>query len=110
MVLDVQSLAYTAAACRDTLALARELARHLGVDSSSHVRAAITTAEPVPLTAIVTTHGGAFREIPDRARRPRRIQTVTALVNPADEDDLLRASAQELLTDLMHQFGITAHL
>ncbi|MFC8350797.1 helix-turn-helix domain-containing protein [Streptomyces sp. NPDC057280] len=100
----------TAAACRDTLALACELSRHLGVDSSSHVQAAITTAEPTPLTPIVTEHGGAFRDIPDRARRPRRIQTVTAVVNPADEDNLLRASAQELLTDLMHQFGITAHL
>ncbi|WP_369032766.1 AlbA family DNA-binding domain-containing protein [Streptomyces adonidis] len=100
----------TAAACRDTLALASELARHLGVDSSSHVQAVIITADPVPLTPVVTEHGGAFRVIPDRARRPRRIQTVTALVNPADEDDLLRESAQELLTDLMHQFGITAHL
>ncbi len=35
---------------------------------------------------------------------------MTDLVSPADEDDLLHASAQELLTDLMHQFGITAHL
>ncbi|GHA71903.1 hypothetical protein GCM10010372_83540 [Streptomyces tauricus] len=98
----------TAAACRDTLALARELARHLGVDSSSHVRAAITSAEPTPLTPVVTEHGGAFRDIPDRARRPRRIQTVTTSVNPADEDDLLQESAQELFTDLMHQFGLTA--
>ncbi|MGW1364998.1 AlbA family DNA-binding domain-containing protein [Streptomyces chartreusis] len=99
----------TAAACRDTLALARELARHLGVDSSSHVHAAITTAEPEPLTPIATEHG-AFQHIPDRARRPRRIQTVTALVSPADEDELLRENAQELFTDLMNQFGITGHL
>ena len=58
----------------------------------------------------IDLRGGAFRSVPDRARRPRRIQTVTALVSPADEDDLLRASAQELLTDLMNQFGITGRL
>ncbi|MEV0936376.1 ATP-binding protein [Streptomyces phaeochromogenes] len=100
----------TAAACRDTLALARELARHLGVDSSSHVQAVITAAGPAPLAPIVTEHGGAFRHVPDRVRRPRRIQTVTASVGPADDDDRLGASAQELFTDLMHQFGITGHL
>ncbi|MER5917954.1 hypothetical protein ABT124_48750, partial [Streptomyces sp. NPDC001982] len=97
------------AACRDALALARELARHLGVDSPISVTTAIATAEPAPLTPVVIEYG-SFRSIPDHARRPRRIQPVTALVNPADEDDLLRTSAQETFTDLMHQFGITAHL
>ncbi|MFJ5157063.1 hypothetical protein ACIQCF_37130 [Streptomyces sp. NPDC088353] len=99
----------TAAACRDALALASELARHLGVDSSSHVRAAIVTAEPTPLTPLVTDYGG-LRSVPDHARRPRRIQPVTALVHPADEDDLLGLSAQEILTDLVSRFGITARL
>lgn len=97
------------ACCRDVLASARELARHLGVDSSVHVTAAIVTAEPTPMTPIVTEQG-SFRSVPDRARRPRRIQPVTALVSPADEDDLLRETSQETFTDLMHQFGITAYL
>jgi hypothetical protein len=97
------------AACRDTLAFARELARHLGVDSPTPVTTAIATAEPAPMTPIVTEHG-TFRSIPDHYRRPRRIQPVTALVTPADEDDLLRGSAQETFTDLMHQFGVTVHL
>jgi hypothetical protein len=35
---------------------------------------------------------------------------VTGLVRPSDEDDLLRETAQETFTDLMHQFGITAYL
>ncbi|MFF9127916.1 RNA-binding domain-containing protein [Streptomyces sp. NPDC014889] len=97
------------AACRDAVALARELARHLGVDGVIPVTTAIATAEPAPLTPVVTEHG-SFRSIPDRARRPRRIQPVTVTVTPADEDDLLRASAQEAFTDLMHQFGITVCL
>lgn len=97
------------ASCRDALALAHELTRHLGVDSSVNVTATITTAEPVPLTPVITEYGG-FRSIPDHAHRPRRIQPVTALITPADEDDHLRASAQEAFTDLMHQFGITVHL
>jgi hypothetical protein len=97
------------ACCRDTLALARELARHLGADSAVHVTAAIVTAEPVPMTPVITEYG-EFRAVPDQARRPRRIQPVTSLVSPADEDDLLRKTAQETFTDLMHQFGITAYL
>jgi hypothetical protein len=97
------------ASCRDALALAHELARHLGVDSSVHVTATITTGEPTPMAPVVTEYG-AFRTIPDHARRPRRIQSVTTLITPADEDDHLRASAQEILTDLMHQFGIIADL
>ncbi|MGP3947141.1 hypothetical protein, partial [Streptomyces sp. 6N106] len=97
------------ASCRDALALTHELARHLGVDSSVHVTTAITTAEPVPLTPVITEYG-SFRTIPEQARRPRRIQPVTALTTPADEDDALRVSAQETFTDLMHQFGITACL
>lgn len=97
------------ACCRDALALARELARHLGADSSIHMTTAIVTAEPAPMSPVINEYGG-FRAIPDQARRPRRIQPVTALVSPADEDDLLRESAQEAFTDLMHQFGITAYL
>ncbi|MEV0281326.1 hypothetical protein AB0I22_33770 [Streptomyces sp. NPDC050610] len=97
------------ACCRDTLALALELARHLGADSTVHVTAAIVTAEPVPMTPVVTEYGG-FRAVPDQARRPRRIQPVTTLVSPTDEDDLLRETAQETFSDLMHQFGITVHL
>lgn len=97
------------AACRDTLALAREHARRLGVDSPIPVTAAIATAEPAPMTPIVTEYA-SFRSIPNQARRPRRIQPVTALVTPADEDDLLRTNAQEIYTDLMHQFGITLPL
>ncbi|MFD7232152.1 hypothetical protein [Streptomyces sp. NPDC059881] len=98
------------ASCRDALALAHELARHLGVDSSVNVTATITTTEPTHLTPVITEYGGSFRSIPDHAHRPRRIQPVTALISPADEDDHLRASAQETFTDLMHQFGITAYL
>ncbi|MFE5036917.1 hypothetical protein [Streptomyces sp. NPDC056683] len=79
------------------------------MDSSIPVTTAIATADPAPLTPVVTEHG-SFRSVPDHAHRPRRIQPVTALLNPADEDDHLRASAQETFTDLMHQFGITAHL
>ena len=97
------------ASCRDALALAHELARHLGVDSSVNVTATITTAEPTPLIPVITEYG-SFRSIPDHARRLRRIQPVTTLISPADKDDHLRASAQETLTDLMHQFGITADL
>ncbi|MEE4587994.1 MULTISPECIES: AlbA family DNA-binding domain-containing protein [Streptomyces violaceusniger group] len=97
------------ASCRDALALAHELARHLGVDSSVHVTTAITTAEPVPLTPVITEYG-SFRTIPEQARQPRRIQPVTALTTPADEDEALRMSAQETFTDLMHQFGITVYL
>ncbi|MFF4590504.1 helix-turn-helix domain-containing protein [Streptomyces sp. NPDC001388] len=97
------------AACRDTLVLVRELARRLGVDSAIPVTVAIATAEPAPMTPIVTEYA-SFRSIPDHARRPRRIQPVTVLVTPADEDGLLRTSAQEAFTDLMHQFGITVSL
>ena len=97
------------ASCCDALALAQELARHLGVDSTVHVTTAIASAEPEPLTPVITEYG-SFRTVPDDARRPRRIQPVTALVTPADTEDLLRASAQEAFTDLMHQFGITRHL
>ncbi|MEV6117723.1 ATP-binding protein [Streptomyces sp. NPDC052109] len=97
------------AACRDVLALAHDVARQLGVDSSVSVTAVIATAEPAPLMPVVTEHS-SFRSIPDQARRPRRIQPVTALMTPVDEDDVLRASAQELFTDLMHQFGITVDL
>jgi hypothetical protein len=97
------------ACCRDTLALARELARHLRADGSVHVTAAIVTAEPVPMTPVISEFLG-FRGIPDQARRPRRIEPVTALINPADEDDLIEETAQETFTDLMHQFGITACL
>ncbi|MFC8373118.1 hypothetical protein ACFUIT_35035 [Streptomyces sp. NPDC057239] len=74
-----------------------------------HVTATITTAEPTPLTPVITEYG-SFRTIPDHARRPRRIQPVTTLITPADEDDHLRASAQDTFTDLMHQFGITVSL
>ncbi|MEV5355771.1 ATP-binding protein [Streptomyces sp. NPDC052693] len=97
------------ASCRDALVLAHELARHLGVDSAVNVTATITTVDPEPLTPVVTEYG-AFRTIPDYARRPRRIQPVTTLINPADDDDRLRASAQESFTDLIHQFGINAPL
>jgi hypothetical protein len=97
------------ASCRDTLVLAQELARHLGIDSTVHITTAIVTAESAPLTPIVTEYSG-FRSVPDQARRPRRIQPVTTLVTSAGDDDLLRESAQETLTDLMHQFGITAYL
>ncbi|MFE4492471.1 hypothetical protein ACFRKD_08425 [Streptomyces niveus] len=97
------------AGCRDALALALELARRLGVDSTVHVTTVIVTAQPAPLAPVVTEYG-SFRTIPDHARRPRRIQPATALLNPADEDDHLRASAQETFTDLMHQFGITPYL
>ncbi|WP_159765064.1 AlbA family DNA-binding domain-containing protein [Streptomyces sp. HM190] len=97
------------AACRDTLALTRGLARRLGVDSLIPVTTTIATAEPAPMTPVVTEYA-TFRSIPDQARRPRRIQPVTALVTPADEDDLLRTNAQETFTDLMHQFGITVAL
>ncbi|MFJ6216648.1 hypothetical protein ACIQGZ_25455 [Streptomyces sp. NPDC092296] len=67
------------------------------------------TAEPAPMTLVITEHGG-FRTIPDQGRRPCRIQPVTALASPADEDDLLRETAQAAFTDLVHQFGITAYL
>ncbi|MFC6060895.1 hypothetical protein [Streptomyces pratens] len=97
------------AGCRDALALAYELARHLGVDSSVNITMVVATAEPSPLVPVITEYG-SFRAIPDHARRPRRIQSVTALITPADEDDLLRASTQETFTNLMHQFGITAYL
>ncbi|WP_326756856.1 ATP-binding protein [Streptomyces hirsutus] len=97
------------AACRDALALTREAVRHLGVDSTMSVTTAIATAELAPLVPVVTEYS-SFRHIPDQARRPRRIQPVTALVTPADEDDVLRASAHEIFTDLMHQFGITVDL
>ncbi|MFG3304893.1 hypothetical protein [Streptomyces wuyuanensis] len=100
----------TGAACRDALALARELGRRLGVDSTAHVTATITTAEPAPLTPDITEHVVGYKDTPDHARRPRRIQPVTALVTPADTDDVLRESAQETFTDLMNQFGLTAHL
>ncbi|MFC9818145.1 helix-turn-helix domain-containing protein [Streptomyces virginiae] len=96
----------TGAACRDVLALAQELARHLRVDSTLHITMAIVTAEPAPLTPVVTEHG-TFTSIPDHARRPRRIQPVTTQVSPADEDDVLREHAQETFTDLMNQFGFT---
>ncbi|GAA2639294.1 hypothetical protein GCM10010425_49130 [Streptomyces spororaveus] len=96
----------TGAACRDVLTLAQDLARHLRVDSTLHVTTAIVTAEPTPLTPVVTEHG-VFTSIPDEARRPRRIQPVTTQVNPADEDDVLREHAQETFTDLMNQFGFT---
>ncbi|WP_167455461.1 AlbA family DNA-binding domain-containing protein [Streptomyces tirandamycinicus] len=99
----------TGASCRDVLALARELGRRLGVDSTVHVTATITTAQPAPLTPVVTEYA-SFKTIPDHARRPRRIQPVTALVTLADTDDVLRESAQESFTDLMNQFGLTARL
>ncbi|MFF8975095.1 hypothetical protein [Streptomyces sp. NPDC014995] len=39
-----------------------------------------------------------------------RIQPVAATVTSSADDDLLRASAQEVFTDLMNQFGLTPHL
>ncbi|MGC0344340.1 hypothetical protein RKD20_009462 [Streptomyces sp. SLBN-8D4] len=35
---------------------------------------------------------------------------MTALIHPADDNDALGISAQDILTDLVSQFGITAHL
>lgn len=97
------------AACRDTLALARELARHQGVDSSISATVAIAAGELLPLTPVTTEHF-SFRTVPEYARRPRRVQPVTTRTNPADDDGLLSTSAQEILTDLVHQFGISVHL
>ncbi|MFJ5212286.1 hypothetical protein [Streptomyces nigra] len=97
------------ACCRDTFTLAQELGRHLGVDSTLTVTAGIAAAEVAPLTPVITDYGG-LREIAEDARRPRRIQPVTSLISPADEDDLLQARTQEMFTDLIHQFGINAYL
>ncbi|MFE5687096.1 hypothetical protein [Streptomyces sp. NPDC056512] len=69
------------ASCRDALALAQEVARHLGVDSTVHVTSVIVTADPASLAPVITEYG-SIRSIPDDARRPRRIQPVTALVTP----------------------------
>jgi hypothetical protein len=99
----------TGACCRDAVAVAHELARHLRVDSAVHLTATIATLHPTPLVPIVTEYGG-FRRVPDHARRPRRIQPVAATVTPAADEDLLRTSAQEVFTDLMNQFGLTPRL
>ncbi|MBY8864520.1 hypothetical protein [Streptomyces sennicomposti] len=99
----------TGACCRDAVAVAYELAHRLHVDSSVHLTATIAMPHPTPLVPVVTEYGG-YRSIPDHARRPRRIQSVTATMTPTDDDDRLRASAQEVFTDLMNQFGLTPRL
>jgi hypothetical protein len=95
------------ACCRDLCVLASQLARHLRLDSSLLLHATVTTGaqKAVPLIPVVMDHPG-FTSVPDGARYPHAVQPVTASLLPADEDETLKESAQELFTDLTNQFGL----
>ncbi|MEW2570160.1 ATP-binding protein [Streptomyces sp. NPDC047070] len=97
------------ACCRDLCLLTSQLARHLSLDSSLLLHATVTTGsqKAVPLIPVVLDHPG-FTSVPDRARYPHTIQLVTAGLLPADTDEALQDSAQELFTDLTNQFGLDA--
>lgn len=62
-------------------------------------------AKAVPLIPVTVDHPG-FTSVPDGARYPHTIQLVTASLLPADTDEALQDSAQELFTDLTNQFGL----
>ncbi|MEU9671088.1 ATP-binding protein [Streptomyces bobili] len=101
---------YLGECCRDLCALVREQARHLRLDSGLLLNAALTTDTPnVPLIPVVVD-GFGFTDVPDHARRPHRTQPVTTTLLPADGDQALTESAQELFTDLMNQFGLDPQL
>jgi hypothetical protein len=51
-----------------------------------------------------------FPYIPDGAWHPHAVQPVTADFLPADGDEALKESAQELFTGLMNQFGLDPQL
>ncbi|MFI9729522.1 hypothetical protein [Streptomyces sp. NPDC052092] len=59
----------------------------------------------MPLIPVTVDHPG-FASVPDGARYPHTIQLVTASLLPADTDEALQDSAQELFTDLTNQFGL----
>ncbi|MGY0055009.1 nSTAND1 domain-containing NTPase [Streptomyces sp. LZ34] len=102
---------YLGACCRDVCALTSELARHLRLDSGLLLNAAIAagTSKNVPLIPVVVDFPG-FTDVPDHARHPHKIQPVTTTLLPADGDQALKESAQELFTDLMNQFGLDPQL
>lgn len=95
------------ACCRDLCILTSQLARHLRLDSSLLLHATVTTGlhKAVPLIPVTVDHPG-FTSVPDGARYPHTIQPVTASLLPADTDEALQNSAQELFTDLTNQFGL----
>ncbi|MEU6118259.1 ATP-binding protein [Streptomyces sp. NPDC047117] len=99
---------YTAGCCCDAVTITQELARCLGVDSALRLTASVAAATPTALVPVTTFSG--FKEIPDRARYPHRVQTVSALLRPIDTEDVLRSTAQEVFTDLMNQFGLDPQL
>ncbi|OEJ22160.1 hypothetical protein AR457_40515 [Streptomyces agglomeratus] len=101
---------FLGACCRDLAATSQELARRLRVDSALHLTATIAPSAPGQALAPVVTEYGGFTDIPAYARRPRRIQPVASTLNPTDEDEGLRETAQELFTDLMTQFGLDPQL
>lgn len=102
---------YLGACCRDLCTLTSELARQLRLDSGLLLHATVTAGTPktVPLIPVVMDPYG-FTDIPDHARHPHTIQPVTATLLPADADQALKDSAQELFTDLMNQFGLDPQL
>ncbi|WLQ31926.1 hypothetical protein P8A18_00065 [Streptomyces castrisilvae] len=48
--------------------------------------------------------------IPAYARRPHRIQPVTAVLPPTSSDTALDEATHDLFTDLMNQFGLDPQL
>ncbi|MEU1081593.1 hypothetical protein ABZ368_15335 [Streptomyces sp. NPDC005908] len=74
-----------------------------------HTRQTVTLqqreAKAVPLIPVTVDHPG-FTSVPDGARYPHTIQLVTDSLLPADTDEALQDSAQELFTDLTNQFGL----
>ncbi|MFI2764754.1 helix-turn-helix domain-containing protein [Streptomyces echinatus] len=106
---------FIGACCRDLCTIAWELAHRLRVDSALQLTAtlaAVTSSPTTPAPALVpvTTDSAGFTDVPDHARRPRRIQPVTATLTPLDEAEALQETAQELFTDVMNQFGLDPRL
>ncbi|XKK60591.1 hypothetical protein HFP71_33170 [Streptomyces sp. ARC32] len=95
------------ACCRDLCILTSQLARHRKLDSSLLRHATVTTGTPRPVSMfpVVVDHPG-FTSVPDGARYPHTVQPVTTSLLPADTDEALQNSAQELFTDPTNQFGL----
>ncbi|GAA0454054.1 ATP-binding protein [Streptomyces olivaceiscleroticus] len=95
------------ACCYDFVASAQELQRKLRVDSTQHLTATIISPDRPRALAPLTSYWGDGQEsVPAHARRPHYIEHAHAGLSPTSADEEGRSTADELITDLMNQFGL----
>lgn len=102
------SRALLEASCYDLVASVQQLQRTLRLDSAQQVTVAVLPPHGPQAMALAESPLGLYGEekVLPSARRPHHLQAVHTVLSPIVSDDQARHGAEEVLTDLLHQFGI----